>query len=63
MVPETDKAEVLRDGGTPPWFLTVGLSAGLGGSFGFGGTAAAKGMLPILEMIFIRLAVEGLTFS
>jgi hypothetical protein len=56
IVPETERAEVLKEGGTVPWCFTVGLSAGLGGSFAFGG-AAAKGILPILEIIFMRLVV------
>lgn len=54
MMPEIVKADVLSDGGIPGfWCLPVGLRAGLGGSFIR--CAAVKGVVPILEMMFMIL--------
>jgi hypothetical protein len=52
MVPEIDKAEVLREGGIPDF--PVGLRAGLGGSFARC-WEAVNGVVPILEIIFMTL--------
>lgn len=55
MVPETDNVDVIRDGVAPAfWLLFVGLRAGLGGSLALC-CAAVNGVVPILEMIFMRL--------
>lgn len=63
IVPETDKTDVVSEGGTPFWScFVVGLSAGLGGSLAFC-WAAVKGVVPIFEMIFIRLKERHLWAS